>query len=171
MLQQRKAEELPSVDVRVRVRYAETDQMGVVYYANYLIWFEVGRSEFCRDRGFEYRKLEEEFGLRLAVTEAQCRYLAPARYDDEIVIRTWLCEIRRRSLKFRYQIVRPDDSKVLAEGETVHVVIDGQGKPRTLPPVYADWLMPGETMPKPIQPDGSAGSLQSEDFTLERDNR
>lgn len=160
----------PSVDVRLRVRYAETDQMGVVYYANYLIWFEVGRSEFCRDRGFEYRKLEEEFGLRLAVTEAQCRYLAPARYDDEIVIRTWLCDVRRRSLKFRYQIVRSDDSKLLAEGETVHVVIDGQGRPKTLPPIYADWLMAVNSKADAPERAAPEASLQSENLTLEGDN-
>jgi acyl-CoA thioester hydrolase len=128
------------IEFRLRVRYAETDQMGVVYYANYLIWFEVGRTEFCRQRGFEYRKLEQEFGLRLAVTDAHCRYLAPARYDDEIIIRTWLDEVRRRSLTFGYQILRAEDAKVLAEGETIHVVLDAQGRPRTLPPVYAAGL-------------------------------
>jgi len=124
------------VDAVLRVRYAETDQMGVVYYANYFTWFEVGRTEFCRQRGLEYRRLEEEYGLVLVVAEAHCRYMAPARYDDELIVRTWLGELRRRSLRFHYEILRRADGKVLATGETVHVVTDRQGTPRALPLEY-----------------------------------
>lgn len=129
-----------AVEVRVRVRYAETDQMGVAYYANYFVWFEVGRSEYCRHRGFEYRRFEKDYGLYLAVTEATCRYLSSARYDDELIVRTWVSEIRRRSLTFSYDIRRATDGQVLARGHTVHVVMDGQGRPRSLPPEYAACL-------------------------------
>ncbi|MCS6818192.1 MAG: acyl-CoA thioesterase [Blastocatellia bacterium] len=130
------------VEVATRVRYAETDQMGVAYYANHFVWFEVGRSEFCRQRGFAYRQLEEEWGLYLVVVEARCRYLAPARYDDEIIIRTWLGETRKRSLSFRYEILGEDGRK-LAEGETVHVVVDREGRARTLPPIFIERLRRG----------------------------
>jgi acyl-CoA thioester hydrolase len=123
-----------AVDVRVRVRYAETDQMGIAYYANYFVWFEVGRSEYCRRRGFEYRRFEKEYGLYLVVTEAACRYRLPARYDDELIVRTWVSEIRRRSLTFSYDIRRAADDQTLARGYTVHIVMDGQGRPRSLPP-------------------------------------
>jgi len=128
------------IEVATRVRYAETDQMGVAYYANHFVWFEVGRSEFCRQCGFAYRQLEEEFGLYLVVVEARCRYLAPARYDDEIVIRTWLGEIRKRSLSFRYEILKREDGRKLAEGETVHVVVDREGRARALPPIFVERL-------------------------------
>ncbi len=135
-----KEKERDPVEVTTRVRYAETDQMGIAYYANHFVWFEVGRSEFCRQRGFAYRRLEEEFGLYLAVVEARCRYLAPARYDDELVIRTWVGELRRRSLSFRYEILRRQDGRKLAEGETVHVVVDRQGRTRTLPALFVEPL-------------------------------
>jgi acyl-CoA thioester hydrolase len=137
-------EKRDSVEVVTRVRYAETDQMGVAYYANHFIWFEVGRSEFCRQRGFSYRKLEEDYGLYLVVVEARCRYLAPARYDDEILIRTWLGELRKRSLSFHYEIVNREDGRKLAEGETVHVVVDRKGRARTLPSLFAERMEGGE---------------------------
>lgn len=79
-----------AAEVRFRVRYAETDQMGVVYYANYLVWMEVGRVELCRACGFNYREMEEQAGVFLAVAEATCRYASPARYDDEVTVRTWI---------------------------------------------------------------------------------
>ncbi len=132
------AEKCDSVEVVTRVRYAETDQMGVAYYANHFVWFEVGRNEFCRQRGFSYRKLEDDFGLYLVVVEARCRYLAPVRYDDEILIRTWLGELRKRSLSFRYEIVSLGDGRKIAEGETVHVVVDREGRARTLPSLFAE---------------------------------
>jgi acyl-CoA thioester hydrolase len=120
----------------LRVRYAETDQMGVVYYANYLVWFEVGRADLCRKLGFAYREMEHEDGLYLIVAEARCRYKAPARYDDEIEVRTCLREQRRRVLTFAYEIYRHPDEELLAEGETVHVITDRTGRPRALPEKY-----------------------------------
>jgi acyl-CoA thioester hydrolase len=105
-----------------RVRYAETDQMGVVYYANYFIWFEVGRTDFCRQRGFAYRDMEEQDGLYIIVAEARCRYKAPAHYDDEVEVRTYLKDVRKRVLVFGYEIYRVASDELLAEGETVHVL-------------------------------------------------
>jgi len=123
---------------RFRVRYAETDQMGMVYYANYLVWMEVGRSDFCRECGFRYRDLETEEQAFLAVAEANCRYLAPARYDDEIVVETELARVRSRSVEFVYRI--KCGSIQLAEGRTVHVVIGTNGKLRSLPERYIKLL-------------------------------
>ena len=123
---------------RFRVRYAETDQMGMVYYANYLIWMEVGRSDFCRECGFNYRDLEREEKSFLAVAEANCRYLAPARYDDEIVVHTELKRVASRIIEFTYRIQR--GTTLLAEGRTVHVVIGPDGKSRVLPDRYLQLL-------------------------------
>ena len=120
---------------RVRVRYAETDQMGVAYYANYLVWFEVGRSQFCNDCGFSYRDMEKETGLYLIVAEANCRYRMPARYEDELIVRTKINEITRRTLIFGYQIEREDGASV-ALGETTHVLINQQGRPSSFPEKY-----------------------------------
>jgi acyl-CoA thioester hydrolase len=126
------------VSSSLRVRYAETDQMGVVYYANYLVWFEVGRTDLCRKLGFAYREMEREDGLYLIVAEARCRYKAPARYDDELEVRTCLREQRKRVLIFGYEIYRQPDEELLAEGETVHVITDKNGRPRALPEKYRD---------------------------------
>jgi acyl-CoA thioester hydrolase len=115
------------------VRYAETDQMGMSYYANYLVWFEVGRAEYCRQRGFAYRDLERDHGVYLPVAEAYCRYLTPARYDEEILVRTRLSRIRTRAMTFHYQILRAADETLLAEGHTEHIVLNVEGRPRTLP--------------------------------------
>jgi acyl-CoA thioester hydrolase len=123
---------------RFRVRYAETDQMGMVYYANYLIWMEVGRSDYCRESGFSYRDLEQEEQAFLTVAEANCRYLAPARYDDEILVETELTRIRSRVVEFSYRI--KCGATVLAEGKTVHVVIGTEGRPRAMPARYLDLL-------------------------------
>jgi len=128
---------------RLRARYAETDQMGVVYYANYFVWFEIGRTDFCRQHGFAYRDMEEEDGLCIIVAEAQCRYKAPARYDDEIEVRTCLREMRRRVLIFGYEISRLPDGELLAEGQTVHVVVNRKGRPRPLPDKYRELLLAG----------------------------
>ena len=87
---------MPSHQTRVRVRYAETDQMGVVYYANYLVWMEVARVEFCKALGFRYRDMELEDGVLLAVIEAQCRYLYPARFDEEVIVETRIAEANSR---------------------------------------------------------------------------
>lgn len=126
-----------------RVRYAETDQMGVVYYANYFIWFEVGRTDFCRQRGFAYRDMEEQDQLYIIVAEARCRYKAPARYDDEIEVRTFLKDVRKRVLVFGYEIYRVASDELLAEGETVHVITNREGRPRPLPDKYRELLLTG----------------------------
>jgi len=130
----------------LRVRYAETDQMGVVYYANYLVWFEIGRTDFCLQHGFAYRDMEQEGGLYIMVAEARCRYKAPARYDDEIVVRTRLTGIRRRVLIFGYEVYKQRNDELIAEGETVHVITDRDGRPRTLPEKYRELLL---ARPKP----------------------
>ena len=120
------------VDCELRVRYAETDQMGIAYYANYLIWFEVGRSEFCRQRDFSYAALEG-LGFKLVVTEAHCRYRNAARYDELITVRTRLKALDKRIITFGYQIVRKDKDELIAEGESRHLCIDAEGKPKSLP--------------------------------------
>src|SRR5437868_11060829 len=94
----------PRVETHLRVRYAETDQMGVVYYANYLIWMEVGRVEYCRAAGLSYRDMERDDDILLAVAEAKCRYISPARYDDEVVVRTSISQAHPRMLTFRYEM-------------------------------------------------------------------
>jgi acyl-CoA thioester hydrolase len=124
-------------DARVRVRYAETDQMGVVYHANYLVWFEVGRVELLRSLGFDYKQMEAEDGIGIAVVEATARYKSPARYDDELLIRTRVRAVRSALIKFGYEVLRAADGVVLAEGETTHVVVDGDMKKAVLPEKYA----------------------------------
>lgn len=127
-----------------RVRYAETDQMGVVYYANYMVWFEIGRVELMRSLGLAYSQMENHHGLILPVIEANCRYRAPARYDDEILIETQPSLVRGSVIKFAYRILRkqPDSAEpqVLAEGETVHVVCDENFKRTALPEQYSTAL-------------------------------
>ncbi|PYT06410.1 MAG: acyl-CoA thioesterase [Acidobacteria bacterium] len=128
-----------TAESRVKVRYAETDQMGVAYYANYFIWFEVGRSQYCNDRGFSYRDMERETGLFLIVAEASCRYKTPARYEDELIIRTRVTELTRRTLKFTYEIERLDKAPI-AIGETLHVLINTEGRRSSLPEKYLSLL-------------------------------
>ena len=120
----------------VRVRYAETDQMGVVYHANYLVWFEVGRVELLRQMGFSYRDMEEQDQCFIAVVEARCRFKSPAHYDDEIRIRTSLKHIRNSFLQFGYEAERVSDGQLLAEGDTMHIVTDAQMNKRALPEKY-----------------------------------
>ncbi len=127
----------------LRVRYAETDQMGIVYYANFFIWFEIARADFCRQHGFAYREMEQQDGLYIIVAEAKCRYKAPARYDDEILVRTCLRGARKRVLVFGYEVYRPIENELLAEGETVHVITDRQGHPRALPDKYREKFLAG----------------------------
>jgi acyl-CoA thioester hydrolase len=127
-------------ETRLRVRYAETDQAGVVYHSNYLIWFEVGRVELCRDHGFNYCDMEREADARLPVTEAHLRYRIPARYDEVILIRTRTVEIRSRAVTFAYEVRRAADNTLLAEGETQHIVMDGKGRARSFPADYASML-------------------------------
>lgn len=124
-------------EVRLRVRYAETDQMGVVYHANHFIWFEVGRVEFFRQLGFSYREMEEHDDCFIAVVDARCRYKAPAHYDDEVIVRTHLKNVRESLIHFGYELVRVGDTVLLAEGETTHVVTDANMKRRTIPEKYA----------------------------------
>ena len=127
----------PASETRVRVRYAETDQMGVVYHSNYLIWFEVGRVEFIRQLGLNYKQMEEE-GCGIAVVDVHARYKAPARYDDELVIETRLLAARGAVVRFGYRILRVPDGLLLCEGETMHVVVGMDMKKRSLPPKYAE---------------------------------
>ena len=116
----------------IRVRYAETDQMGVVYYANYLIWFEVARTDLLRASGWSYRDMEGE-GYSLPVIEAHCSYRQSARYDDELNIRAQGTMLSRVRVRFNYEVVRLADEVVLAEGHTVHASLDREGRPRRLP--------------------------------------
>ena len=129
------------VTTQVRVRYAETDQMGIVYYANYLVWFELGRVELLRSLGLAYSRLETDHGCILPVIEARCRYRSPARYDDQILIETRPSLLRSAVLKFAYRILRKapegEEPRLLAEGETVHVVCDDQLNKKPLPERYA----------------------------------
>jgi acyl-CoA thioester hydrolase len=134
----------------LRVRYAETDQMGIVYYANYFVWFEIGRTDFCRQQGFAYRDMEEQDGLFIIVAEARCRYKAPARYDDEIQVRACVKSCRKRVLTFGYEIHRPSTQELLAEGETVHVITDRRGRPRVLPDKYRILLEAGLVKTSPV---------------------
>jgi acyl-CoA thioester hydrolase len=139
-MSEEKLKELGAVEARVRVRYAETDQMGVVYHSNYLVWFEVGRVEFMRAHGLNYKEMEEESGCMIAVVEATARYKAPARYDDELVVETTLEAARGVVIRFGYRVVRPVDGMLLCEGETVHVVVGRDMKVRRLPEKYAKRL-------------------------------
>jgi acyl-CoA thioester hydrolase len=127
----------PVSEARVRVRYAETDQMGVVYHSNYLIWFEVGRVEFIRQMGLDYKQMEEE-GCGIAVVDVRVRYRSPARYDDELVIETKLLAARGAVIRFGYRILRAADGVLLCKGETFHVCVGMDMKKRTLPQKYAE---------------------------------
>ena len=123
-------------ETRIRVRYAETDQMGVVYHSNHFIWFEVGRVELLRQLGFSYKRMEAEDDCFIAVVDARCRYKAPVRYDDEVVVRTRLKHVREKVIHFGYELWSADGLRLLAEGETTHIVADSKLKPRRLPGKY-----------------------------------
>jgi acyl-CoA thioester hydrolase len=128
---------VPSVEpqkseIRFRVRYAETDQMGVVYHANYIIWFELARTEFCRARGIRYADIERVDGLLLVVAEAHCRYRQPARYDDEIIATGWIEKAHSRMIVFSYEIRRAEDGALLATGSTHHIFLR-DGRPVKVP--------------------------------------
>jgi acyl-CoA thioester hydrolase len=127
-------------DAAIRVRYAETDQMGVVYYGNYFTWFEIGRSEFCRQLGFDYKRMEIDDDSFIVVVEASCRYRRPARYDDLLTVRTRLIESRRRTIRFSYEIFHQASGERLATGETNHVICDRQGQPKSLPEKYRKYF-------------------------------
>ena len=123
-------------ETRIRVRYAETDQMGIVYHSNHFIWFEVGRVELLRQMGFSYRDMESKDKRFIAVAEATCRYRAPVRYDEEVLVRTRLKSARDSVVHFGYELVRLSDGTLLAEGETTHIVTDEQMKIAVLPDKY-----------------------------------
>jgi len=123
-------------ETRLRVRYAETDQMGVVYHTNHLVWFEVGRVELMRQMGFSYRDLERDDGRFIAVAEVKCRYRAPVYYDEEVVVRTRLKSVRTSVVVFSYELVRVQGETLLAEGETTHIVTDSSMKIVPLPEKY-----------------------------------
>lgn len=127
-------------ETTVRVRYAETDQMGVVYHANHFVWFEVGRVEWCRQCGFEYKRMEIEDDSFIVVAEAHCRYKRPARFDDVLTVRTRVIESKRRMVKFGYEIVDQASREIIAAGETVHVICDRQGRPKSLPEKYRKYF-------------------------------
>jgi acyl-CoA thioester hydrolase len=135
---------------RIRVRYAETDQMGVVYYANFFVWFEVGRVELLRQLGFHYKQMEIEDDCRIPVVEANCRYKSPARYDDELLLETRVLALRRSLIKFGYRLTRPGGeapATLLAEGETTHVTVDRSMRRIPLPHKYVAILEQFVTRP------------------------
>jgi len=136
---------IPYSETNVRVRYAETDQMGVVYYGNYFTWFEVGRVELCRQLGFEYKKMELEDDSYIVVAEASCRYKRPARFDDLLTIRTHVKETQRRTIRFGYEIVNSASGETIAIGETVHVICDRLGRPKSMPDKYRKYFPSAES--------------------------
>jgi acyl-CoA thioester hydrolase len=123
-------------DVTIRVRYAETDQMGVVYHSNYFIWFEVGRVEMMRTLGFDYKHMELEDDTYIVVADAHCRYQYPARYDELLTVRTRILEARNRVLKFGYELFRQEDRKLLAKGHTIHIACTRAGQVKHFPEKY-----------------------------------
>jgi len=123
-------------DTVVRVRYSETDKMGIVYYANYYIYFEIGRVEYMRQQGVDYRSMEIEDDSFIVVVESHCRYLRPARYDDPLRIRTRVKSAKRRVITFGYEIFQDEKDELLATGETTHVICDSRGRPKALPEKY-----------------------------------
>jgi len=126
----------PPAEVRFRVRYAETDQMGVVYYSNYLVWMEVARVEWCRQQGSNYREMERDAGILLAVAECTCRYHAPARFDDEIVVKTWIEKAHSRLVTFAYEMRLAPDGTLLASGITRHLILNRDFQRIRLPEKY-----------------------------------
>jgi acyl-CoA thioester hydrolase len=125
-----------SGETRLRVRYAETDKMGVVYHSNFVIWFEVGRVELLRQLGFEYNRMEQEDNCHIPVVDLRVRYKAPAQYDDEIVVRTELKNVRSTLLHFAYEVFRERDRLLLATGETMHIIVDHKFERCALPEKY-----------------------------------
>ena len=127
-------------ETEVRVRYAETDKMGIVHHSNYYVWFELGRSEVCRAKGFSYLQMEDQENALMIVAESSCRYKSPAFYDDLLTIRTQITKIRSRSIIFEYEVFRASDEKILAIGKTLHIVTNKEHKITTLPKKYRDLL-------------------------------
>ena len=125
-----------STETRLRVRYAETDQMGVAYYANHYIWMEVARVEFCKACGFNYRDMEREDGVFMAVAESACRYRAPAHFDDEIIVKTWIEQANPRTVTIQYEMRLVEGDRILATGHTRHVFVNHQMQKARLPEKY-----------------------------------
>jgi acyl-CoA thioester hydrolase len=123
-------------EVRLRVRYAETDQMGVAYHSNHFIWFEVGRVELLRQLGFSYKDMEQNDNCHMPVVDARCRYRVPAVYDEEVIVRTHLKNVRESMAQFGYELLRASDRKLLATGETMHMAIDSEKKSTSFPEKY-----------------------------------
>jgi len=135
-----KKERTDYVEASVSVRYAETDQMGIVYYANYLVWFEVGRVAWCRAKGFRYAEMEAGEKRLMVVAESGCRYKYPAHFGEDIVVRTCLAKATDRVIRYRYEILRKDDGQLLATGHTAHVVTDPEFRPARLPDSYRKYF-------------------------------
>ena len=127
-------------ETTIRVRYAETDQMGVVYYANFLVWFEVARVELMRQMGFSYKQMETEDDSFVVVARANCTYKQPARFDDVIRIRTRVSGSRRRTIAFEYEVLNDATGALIATGGTLHVICDGKGRPKSLPEKYRKYF-------------------------------
>jgi len=127
-------------ETTVRVRYAETDQMGVVYHSNFFIWFELGRVEMLREMGITYKEMEEVDDCHIVVVEAHCHYKRPARYDDVLRIRTRVADARTRTMRFAYEVFHEASGDLIATGETAHVICDAQGRPKTLPEKYRSYF-------------------------------
>jgi acyl-CoA thioester hydrolase len=123
-------------ETTVRVRYAETDQMGVVYHSNFFVWFEIGRVELFRELGVVYKEMEEKDDCFIVVGECQCRFKRPARYDDVLRIRTRIAEASKRKIIFAYEVVNNASGELLATGETTHVICDKLGRSKSLPELY-----------------------------------
>jgi acyl-CoA thioester hydrolase len=129
-----------TAETRIRVRYAETDQMGVVYYANYLVWMEVARVELCKACGFNYKNMERDDGILLAVAEANCRYASPARFDDEVVIKSWIEQAGNRMATFAYEMCNSSDGRKIATGFTRHIFLTADFRPTKLPEKYFEFF-------------------------------
>jgi len=128
------------VDSTIRVRYAETDQMGVAYHSNYFIWFEVGRVDLCRQLGFEYKQMEIEDDSFIVVAEAYCRFKRPAHFDDVLTVRTRVAGSQRRTIRFSYEVFNQASGELIATGETNHVICDHLGRPKSLPMKYRKYF-------------------------------
>ncbi len=128
------------IETPVTVRYAETDQMGVVHHANYLVWFEAGRVAWCKAKGFHYAEMESRDGRFLMVAEATCRYKAPARFEEDIIIKTALAKATDKVIRYRYEICAKNTGRLLATGETTHVVTDLSFRPSRLPDHYRGYF-------------------------------
>jgi len=126
----------PVTETRLRVRYAETDQMGVVYYANYFVWMEVGRVGYCKALGFNYRDMERDDGVFLAVAEADCRYRSPAKFDDEVIVKTSIEDANTRIVIFNYEMRIAEADRLLATGMTRHVFVNHQMQRARMPEKY-----------------------------------